>query len=72
VNVPDTGTVRVTSQALGENQLPLANFTVNENHPNELIGLGNGLTITSPLTLTGISGTACNFLVVGQSPPEEQ
>jgi hypothetical protein len=62
--ITGTGTVRVTSEAL--QNIPLANFTVNAQNPNEFVGLGNGLTVTSPLTFTGIDGTACNFVVLGQ------
>lgn len=62
--ITGTGTVRVTSQGLGP--IPLANFTVNAESPNEFIGFGNGVTITSPMTFTGIDGTACNFMLVGQ------
>lgn len=66
VIVTGTGTVRVTSAALGNHQLPLANFTVNAENPNEFVGLGTGLTLTSQLRFTGIDGTACNFVVLGQ------
>jgi hypothetical protein len=64
--ITGTGTVRITTQAVGAGQVPLANFVVNANHPNEFVGLGNGLSITTPLTFTGIDGTACNFVVLGQ------
>jgi hypothetical protein len=64
--ITGTGTVRVTSAALGNHQLPLANFTVNAENPNEFIGLGTGLTLTSELRFTGVDGTACNFVVLGQ------
>jgi hypothetical protein len=64
--ITGTGTVRVTSEGLGP--IPLANFTVNAGHPNEYIGFDNGLTISSPMTFTGIDGTACNFMLVGQGP----
>ncbi len=64
--ITGTGTVRMTSAAL-EN-IPLANLTVNAQNPNEFVDLGNGLTVTSPLTFTGINGTACNFVVLGQGP----
>lgn len=66
--ITGTGTVRITSQALGENQVPLANFTVNAQNPNEFVGFSNGLSVTSPTRFTGIDGTACNFMIVGQSP----
>lgn len=66
--ITGTGTVRVSTDALSPGvQLPLANFTVNANHPNEFVGLGNGLTVTSPLTFTGVDGTACNWVVLGQT-----
>ncbi|MDQ3957719.1 MAG: hypothetical protein M3273_05285 [Actinomycetota bacterium] len=65
--ITGTGTVRMTSAALNSN-LPLANFTVNADHPNEVVDLGNGLTLTAPMTLTGIDGTACNFVALGQGP----
>ena len=64
--ITGTGTVRVTMDALGP--IPLANFTVNADHPNEFVGLGNGLTVTTPLHFTGIDGTACNFVILGQGP----
>ena len=61
-----TGTIRVTSQRIGFGQIPLAHFTVNANEPNVSLDLGNGLTANSQLTFTGIDGTACNFMVLGQ------
>ena len=64
--ITGTGTVRITTDALGP--IPLANFTVNAEHPNEFVGLGNGLTVTTPLHFTGIDGTACNFVILGQGP----
>ena len=67
--VTGTGTVRITSLALGNNQMPLANFTVNAENPNEYVGFTNGLSVTSPMTFTGIDGTACNFMIIGQSAP---
>ncbi len=66
--ITGTGTVRITTQAVGQGQVPLANFTVNAENPNEFVGLGNGLSVTTPLTFTGIDGTACNFVIVGQGP----
>ena len=66
--ITGTGTVRITTQAVGSGQVPLANFVVNAENPNEFVGLGNGLSITTPLTFTGIDGTACNFVIVGQGP----
>ncbi len=64
--ITGTGTVRITTDALGP--IPLANFTVNAENPNEFVGLGNGLTVTTPLHFTGIDGTACNFVIIGQGP----
>lgn len=64
--ITGTGTVRITTDALGP--IPLANFTVNAENPNEFVGLGNGLTITTPLHVTGVDGTACNFVLLGQGP----
>ena len=64
--ITGTGTVRITTDALGP--IPLANFVVNAQHPNEFVGLGNGLTVTTPLHFTGIDGTACNFVILGQGP----
>ena len=66
--ITGTGTVRITTLAVGSGQVPLANFTVNAENPNEFVGLGNGLSVTTPLTFTGIDGTACNFVIVGQGP----
>src|SRR5688500_11232555 len=40
--ITGTGTVRITTQAVGSGQVPLANFVVNAQHPNEFVGLGNG------------------------------
>lgn len=64
--ITGTGTVRMTTDALGP--IPLANFVVNAQNPNEFVGLGNGLTVTTPLHFTGIDGTACNFVILGQGP----
>ena len=66
--ITGTGTVRITTQAVGSGQVPLANFVVNAENPNEFVGLGNGLSVTTPLTFTGIDGTACNFIILGQGP----
>jgi hypothetical protein len=60
------GTVRITAQAIAGGQVPLANFKVDAGNPNEVLALGNGLTATAPLTFTGLDGTACNFIVLGQ------
>ncbi len=67
--VTGTGTIRVTSQELGP--IPLANFTVNAENPNESVDFGNGLTASSQLTFTGIDGTACNFIVLGQGAGDD-
>lgn len=64
--VTGTGTIRVTSLALGNHNLPLSNFTVNTDNPNLAITFGTGLTLTSQLRFTGIDGSACNFIVLGQ------
>ncbi|HEX2294492.1 MAG TPA: hypothetical protein VHN37_04205 [Actinomycetota bacterium] len=64
--ITGTGTVRITTDALGP--IPLANLTVNAENPNEFVGLGNGLTVTTPLHFTGVDGTACNFVILGQGP----
>ncbi|MDQ4125318.1 MAG: hypothetical protein M3134_06945 [Actinomycetota bacterium] len=68
--ITGTGTVRVTTDALGP--IPLANFAVNAENPNEFVGLGNGLTTTTPLHFTGIDGTACNFVIIGQGEGVER
>ena len=61
------GTVTVTSQAVLSGQVPLARFTVDQQqHPNEFVGLGNGLTATAPLTFTGTGGGTCNYVILGQ------
>ena len=65
VLVTGIGTVRITAQAVGNGAVPLANVTVNNQHPNEVLALGSGLSATQPVTFTGIDGTACNFLVFG-------
>ncbi|MFN2587158.1 MAG: hypothetical protein ABR613_03420 [Actinomycetota bacterium] len=67
--VTGTGTVRMTTAALNSN-LPLANFTVNAQNPNEVLSFGTGFTAPSELTLTGIDGTNCNFVILGQGPGE--
>jgi hypothetical protein len=67
--ITGTGTVRITTDALGP--IPLANLTVNAENPNEFVGLGNGLTTTTPLHFTGIDGTACNFVIIGQGEGAE-
>lgn len=64
--ITGTGTVTATSAAVGEGQVPLLRFQVNAQHPNEFVGLGNGLTATAPLTFTGSGGGSCNFVVLGQ------
>ena len=66
VLVTGTGTVRLTSGVVGQGQIPIANFTVNADEPNEFVGFDNGLTATSEMRFTGIDGTACNFVVFGQ------
>jgi hypothetical protein len=63
--VTGTGTVRQTSAAVGQGQVPLLNVTVNADEPNAVLSLGSGLTTTQDLTFTGLDGTACNFVVLG-------
>lgn len=60
------GKVRVTSAAIGGGAVPLLVFETSASAPNMVFGLGNGLTITTPLTFTGVDGTACNFVILGQ------
>ncbi len=67
--ITGTGTVRLTVAALNPN-IPLANFTVNAQNPTEYLGFGNGFTTPSGVTFTGIDGTSCNFIVLGQGPAE--
>lgn len=64
--ITGTGTVRITSDALGP--IPLANFTVNAQNPNQSISFPTGFSVTTPLHFTGIDGTACNFMILGQGP----
>ena len=62
-----TGTdaqIGVQSTAVGP--IDLLKFRVNANHPNEFIGLGNGLTATAPLTFTCVDGGTGEFVVLGQ------
>jgi hypothetical protein len=64
------GKIQITSAAIGGGTLPLVNFRVNEANPNEFVGLGNGLTLTAPLTFSctgegGGDGDA-NFVLLGQ------
>lgn len=66
VVVTGTGTVRITTDALGP--VPLLNVVVNAEHPNEELDFGSGLSVTAPLHFTGIDGTACNFMVLGTGP----
>lgn len=63
--VTGTGTVRMTSSGIGSGQVPLANIVVNANHPNEFLSLEGGFRLSSTVTLTGVDGTACNFMVFG-------
>ena len=63
--VTGTGTVRTTSAAIGQGQVPLLNVTVTADEPNAVLSLGTGLSTTQPLTFTGVDGTACNFVVLG-------
>jgi hypothetical protein len=62
------GVVTVSSAAL--NDIPLLNFTVNNQNPNEFVGLGNGLTATAPLTFTCTNGAGgdgnAGFVILGQ------
>ena len=44
---------------------PVSTFRVNATHPNEFIGLGNGLTITAPLKVK-CTGTDGQVVVLGQ------
>jgi hypothetical protein len=60
-----TGTVQITSDAIGQGQLPVSNFKTDANNPNLAITLGTGLSTTVPLKFTGVDGTACNFIVLG-------
>ena len=69
--ITGTGTVRVTSSGVGNGQVPLANFTVNAENPNEVVEFGNGFSASSTINFTGIDGTACNFLILGQGPGVE-
>jgi hypothetical protein len=55
----------VTSAAIGGGLLPLLNFRTTTDNPNEFVGLGNGLTLTAPLTFT-CTGTNGNIAVLGQ------
>ena len=67
--VTGTGTVRVTSAAIGSGTVPLANFVVNAEAPNTAVSFASGLKASqTTITFTGIDGTACNFLVLGVRP----
>ena len=59
------GVFTVRSDAVGGGQLPLLNFRVTADHPNEFVGLGNGLTLTDALTVT-CTGTNGNVVLLGQ------
>jgi hypothetical protein len=58
-------TFTVTSDAVGAGALPLLNFRVSTAHPEEFVGLGNGLTLTDALKIT-CTGTNGNVVVLGQ------
>ncbi|MDQ3956457.1 MAG: hypothetical protein M3285_13010 [Actinomycetota bacterium] len=67
--VTGTGTIRVTSAAIGGGAIPLANFVVNAESPNAVVPFANGLKASkTTITFTGIDGTACNFLILGVRP----
>ena len=57
-------TIGVQSTAVGP--IDLLKFRVNASHPNEFIGLGNGLTATAPLKFTCVDGGTGEFVVLGQ------
>lgn len=59
------GNVTITSDAVGQGQLPVANFSVNNSNPNFATSLGSGLSTTVPLKFTGVDGGNCNFVVLG-------
>lgn len=62
-----TGTVSVAAPAVLPNPLTVADFTVNASNPNELIALGNGLTVTpSDLVFTCSGAGNVKFAVLGQ------
>ena len=60
-----TGTVQITSDAVGQGQVPVANFKTDAGTPNLSVALGTGLSTTVPLKFTGVDGSACNFVVLG-------
>ena len=60
------GEMRITSTAVGNNQVPLTRFRVTTDNPNLHVPLSVGLGITAPLTLT-TSGTDCNVVVLGHA-----
>jgi hypothetical protein len=63
--VTGVGTVRTTAAAIGNNQVPLSNITVNNQNSTEAVALGTGLSTTQPVTFTGVDASACNFIIFG-------
>lgn len=59
------GNLTITSDAVGQGQVPVSNFKVDANNPNMSVALGTGLSTTVPLKFTGVDGTNCNFVVLG-------
>ena len=61
-----TGTVTLTSDAVGGGVLPLNRFVTDAGTPNYSLSLPNGLGTTAPLKFTGTDGTTCQFTVLGE------
>lgn len=57
--------VVVTSQAIGDGQIPLLTFQTTAQNPNEVLTLDNGLELTDNLRLTCTAGDA-QFVAIGQ------
>lgn len=60
-----SGDVTITSDAVGQGQVPVSVFHVDSNNPNFATSLGSGLSTTVPLKFTGVDGGSCNFVVLG-------
>ncbi|MEA2498471.1 MAG: hypothetical protein QOH26_876 [Actinomycetota bacterium] len=61
-----TGTVTLTSEAVGGGLLPLNRFVTDASTPNFALSLPNGLGTTAPLIFTGTDGTSCQYTVLGE------
>jgi hypothetical protein len=68
VIVTGTASVRVTSAAIGQGQIPLLTLAATAQNPVQVLALDNGLELTDDLILTCTSGTG-QFAAIGQDTP---